>query len=483
VNRVLLTFKPLRALKNEVLVKEGDMVEEMIFVKNGLLSIEVSVNISKFITENELNDYKEIGDTLNAIIVHDYQPDDIRIIKIVNIRKNDHFGDVLMFLNRPSILRVRVKSKLADLFLMKKIEMANIARHFPDIFKKIYSKSVSNMDKIETLVENAKSIYINEKSKKTNNITTNQSKSIYENKSKESLKPYISYPNLQSMISLYDAKNNTKLNDESSNPFNENSVTFDEIVEEEFIGNINIPFSNVNFNVDKLLNDEVNRDSFHHCDRENILKPSNENFNIYEPPQDIIRNESKQRTSNLINNGYINIYNNMTLSNNQARIIVLHLWKNEFVRTSDSFSLYSADSEREEINLKRFYTSPVKKFLLNEGSLPNFDLVNNNNLKETLLVNLYKKLPKKTVIKSSKLPKRISKNDSIITHSNPVLREKKTRQSKMLEEVKKNIVSSNWLLDIHKKQKEEVEKTNNLHELHHFSKRLDTIRSMFKYKK
>ncbi len=47
INRVLLTLKRMRAPKNEILVKEGDMIEETIFVKNGILSLEVTINFTK----------------------------------------------------------------------------------------------------------------------------------------------------------------------------------------------------------------------------------------------------------------------------------------------------------------------------------------------------------------------------------------------------------------------------------------------------
>jgi hypothetical protein len=181
INRVLLTLKPNRAVRNDILVKEGDMVEETIFVKNGILVLECTVNFQN--TETEENNIVakktnllEKIDTLtkrpkkntlqksqtNASSKNEedeFKTNDNRILKILQIRKNEHFGDVLMFLNRPSLLRVRVKSKFADLFLMKKIDLANIARDFPDIFRKIYSKSVPNMDRIETLVNNAKTIY------------------------------------------------------------------------------------------------------------------------------------------------------------------------------------------------------------------------------------------------------------------------------------------------------------------------------------
>ena len=41
-------------------------------------------------------------------------------VKIIEIRKNEHFGDILMFLNKRSPLSMKVKTKYAELFLLNK---------------------------------------------------------------------------------------------------------------------------------------------------------------------------------------------------------------------------------------------------------------------------------------------------------------------------------------------------------------------------
>jgi hypothetical protein len=180
INRVLLTLKPIKALRNEIIMREGELVDETVFVKMGVLSLEVSINLSEF--EDKKPHLKDsilkkidknetvIGakgvfkrDSLNS--VQDYKPPDIRIFKIIKIRRNEHFGDVLMFLNQPSPLSVRVKSKIAELLLLNKINLANIAKDYPEIFHKIYLKSIYNMDKIQLIIESAKQILVNEQRK------------------------------------------------------------------------------------------------------------------------------------------------------------------------------------------------------------------------------------------------------------------------------------------------------------------------------
>jgi hypothetical protein len=188
INRVLLTLKPIKGIRNEILLKEGDLVEETIFVRRGILSLEVNINLTQMNKTKEENDKKKgvvkksrilqkldqqkTGKKQNKAptdegkIDYDsqYIPEDIRILKIIQIRKNEHFGDVLMFLNQPSPLTLRVKTKFAELFLMHKIDLANIARDFPDIFRKIYSKSVYNMDKIQSLIATAKALFFHDQS-------------------------------------------------------------------------------------------------------------------------------------------------------------------------------------------------------------------------------------------------------------------------------------------------------------------------------
>ena len=60
--RVILAFKSIIAYKNDILVNEGDMVEDIMFVKKGVLSVELPINmvnpqenIDKFLTEHAIN--------------------------------------------------------------------------------------------------------------------------------------------------------------------------------------------------------------------------------------------------------------------------------------------------------------------------------------------------------------------------------------------------------------------------------------------
>jgi hypothetical protein len=61
---------------------------------------------------------------------------DTQYLKIIELKTNEHFGDVLMFLNRRCPLSIRVKSKFAELFLMKKTDVLKFRVVFLKLFKK-----------------------------------------------------------------------------------------------------------------------------------------------------------------------------------------------------------------------------------------------------------------------------------------------------------------------------------------------------------
>ena len=201
---VILSFKPIIALRNDVLMKHGDYVEDIIFVKYGRLSLDLPIlienniqNNSTFSNVNSYNNQNSIKNNLsitknhkspslksNNIInnnnylrrcsaplmknnskmkitqnIHDESENsEIEIeqyyeyYRILEIQKNEHFGDILMFLNKRSPLRVKVKSRKADLFYLKKNDAINISASFPHIWKKINKKSLFNWQQIKRLM-------------------------------------------------------------------------------------------------------------------------------------------------------------------------------------------------------------------------------------------------------------------------------------------------------------------------------------------
>ena len=73
-------------------------------------------------------------------------------LKILDIRKNEHFGALLMFLNKRSPLSLRVKSKKAELFFLKKLDAIEISSSYPNIWKRVNKASFHNLKQIKKII-------------------------------------------------------------------------------------------------------------------------------------------------------------------------------------------------------------------------------------------------------------------------------------------------------------------------------------------
>ena len=81
-------------------------------------------------------------------------------IKIIDLRKNEHFGDILMILNEKSPVAVKVKSKKAELFFLQKTEATEISNRYSNIWKRIVNRSLHNMKQIKNLIRKKVLLYI-----------------------------------------------------------------------------------------------------------------------------------------------------------------------------------------------------------------------------------------------------------------------------------------------------------------------------------
>ena len=217
--KVLTHFIPLYSKKNAFLIKEGEIIENIFFVKDGRLSLEAAIDLdnieesvekyleyqfegissivesdnntsfnnTKLIEEKEkpekrkkIRDYKDlfnivsrqtqlIGDVsymheshieeeigkcdLNGENEEEVEQGNHQFLHILDVLKNEHFGELYMFLNKPCPLSLRVKSKKVDLFLLRKKDASNIRKDYPNIWKRIDDKSMHNMKSIKALTK------------------------------------------------------------------------------------------------------------------------------------------------------------------------------------------------------------------------------------------------------------------------------------------------------------------------------------------
>ena len=194
--KIVTSLKPILVIKDDILIQEGDVVEDIIFIKNGILTLEILIdldepkksaeahlNMAELDNINNLeqsikteqdskifnsNSILSLNTNLNYsnlytkynIMKSDIKTDskenknknNIKELKIIDLRKNEHYGDILMILNMKSPLTVKVTSKKAELFLLEKTEATEISNDYPNIWKRIVSKSLYNMKEIKNII-------------------------------------------------------------------------------------------------------------------------------------------------------------------------------------------------------------------------------------------------------------------------------------------------------------------------------------------
>ncbi len=216
INRVISKLKPIIAAKNDLLLDQGEIIEETFFVKQGRLRLEVKIDsnhpeisVQKLLNEeyffgvenNELYQKNAFGivnlttmktnlnnnstivnkknlydlysrksfaktnitqKDIKCIMTNDQGKNEIQkhqslnsefiYLKILDIRKNEHFGALLMFLDKRSPLSLRVKTKKAELFFLKKIDAIEISSSYPNIWKRANKASFHNLKQIKNIM-------------------------------------------------------------------------------------------------------------------------------------------------------------------------------------------------------------------------------------------------------------------------------------------------------------------------------------------
>ena len=85
----------------------------------------------------------------NEKIERDFDESNYQFINISNIFKNENYGEIFIIYNKPSPLFLRVKSKMANLFLLNKKHILYLSSNFPNIWSRLFKKSLINMISIK----------------------------------------------------------------------------------------------------------------------------------------------------------------------------------------------------------------------------------------------------------------------------------------------------------------------------------------------
>ena len=213
--KVLTHFIPIFAKKNIVLVGEGEFYENIFFIRDGRLCLEaiidlddIEMSIEKYLKYRfeEIEQIEEFSDSedsntkssikvdktpigkkgkirtkkligmiskqfenLEDISVLDESNDqdigkcdfhmetqdlykgNIAYIHILDLLKNEYFGEILMFLNIPNPLSLKVKTKRVELYLLRKKDAFNIRKDYQNIWQRINKKSIHNIKSLKSL--------------------------------------------------------------------------------------------------------------------------------------------------------------------------------------------------------------------------------------------------------------------------------------------------------------------------------------------
>ena len=343
---IISKLTPIIGIKGDILIQEGEYIEEIIFIKNGVLSLEVWIDtispeksIENYFYENGFIDNKNHGlkdisffnsviktrknsiiSRLSHSVVNNYLEklenknesafnENKKKIKILDIRRNEHFGDVFMFLNKKSPLYVKVRSKKADLLLLRKLDAISISNKFPDIWKTIIKRPLDNSKIISNLTIKMLSIYCN-----LNGIKTN----LFKKKNKNTYPKYYLKPLINKPSSIKPKKTNTiKLLISDRRNKSQNETSPKDYIEENEINNLK-----------KLSLDEISK---------NEIKEFDYNNNIYNNNNHTVKNNYFQNTSFSFNNN-TKIKNNDDISfKNSDKSIDKYLKENTKNKASSKF--------------------------------------------------------------------------------------------------------------------------------------------------
>jgi hypothetical protein len=115
--RAVTLLKQLKMLKGEYLIKTGDFLEEIYFIKKGVMLVEFNIGEKRF--------------------------------TLLKLYSREHFGDIYMCRNIRSPVGLYVKSCIAELYLLEKKDFIALNEEFPEIIENMIKKSLENSTRIE----------------------------------------------------------------------------------------------------------------------------------------------------------------------------------------------------------------------------------------------------------------------------------------------------------------------------------------------
>ena len=418
------TFK-----KETILIKEGQLIESIIFVKDGRLILEATIDLikpyesyQKYFKENfkylknnndnnginisqnntnnqETNNFDNLKAKINYVIeniklnirnspntrrssilsvIDKNNSDDEKknsnkeeekseeegkyhYLKILDIRKNEHFGNILMYLEKPAPLTLKVKSKIAEIFFLKKKDAFMISSLHHNIVKRINDKSYKNLLSIKKKTLQILKNYLNLSNFNKINI---ENKSWFNEKSKDVILQDITNF-INNSINEINNKSNASINFQYKGSI-KNGLA-------KSINNFNIKNSIINRSMN-LLSCYKSPKIRKSPNKEKLSVISNKNRNYY--PKIIIRSpNSSKKENNAIN------FNFSSESNSSDKDNKLHNQLNLQIESPPKNSNISPKLLNINNNIKQYTYS---KFKVLNKNIANKDISDQDSLELTM---------------------------------------------------------------------------------------------------
>ena len=466
IAEVLNNFIPNVSKKNEFLIYEGEMLEEIIFIKDGIISLNAAINtenpmksinkyffesFSPFTTEeekklineninyksgltvigdlnldrikNKINNAFRSGKNLGGKSQFELRTDvdkndnfnfdvkggaiindegDYQYLKVLDIRKNEHFGCVFMTLNKPCPLSIQVKSKLVELFLLKKDTAVNLSKNYPNIWRKIYAREFHNLRTIkkQTFAILKKYIEINDLLA-YNNFSDSK---LTNRNSISSFDINLNFVEKSAFGDKSKMKSKKKVINKKYSKSNSLNFVFD-----KQMNKINLDLINSNMK-SKIMKKRIKRNStlddrINNLYTNNIFSQSNSNQS-----KSNIKSKSKFYSGSNIHGKSNNIKNNSTKENNLNNPLSKFNKKNYFVNNKEEE--INKQKKRQKLKkLKIFLIQCKKNFSINK-SFYNSNSINTSNKNNNININGLISTPEHQIKKSclkTKTPDNIKK--------------------------------------------------------------------------
>ena len=187
LSELLYNFSSAICKKNEIIMNENEIIEKIVFVKEGRLSLELPIDMENpeisteeylsqqfmnfafnFDSDNKFNiDQLNISKLSISSLLEERRESNLFQIKkeklkktekeehkilylrIFDIHKNEDYGEIYMFYGKRSPFKVKVKSKKAKLYTIKRDNFFSIIDTFKNIIKRNHKKEKKHLKKIK----------------------------------------------------------------------------------------------------------------------------------------------------------------------------------------------------------------------------------------------------------------------------------------------------------------------------------------------